>query len=313
MLPLLLFRLVLADIPFSSGQYQRYEAYPRQVFTFALENASLSLEFLMEPSTALSSLLIDDGNINISSYHFLFEPANPKSIRLSSSASFNFSVWAFQRSICSSQVSVFASQSSARFRRRYREKCSAYCFFTIGSIAGGAFDNFIVPNRKFSDPYLAVYSQSSIPNATFWVSSTEQISESFRESIFFGVSDVYPDAQWALNLELNSSQSELCDFRGSPVYNGETVVQPTTDSDHRAQCEGFPGATTMWMYLAYAFVADGSILVITVVAYLQFRRWSAEKSVPGREGTHFGPLADRPLALDSVDSGSSRIARSPPI
>jgi hypothetical protein len=217
----------------------------------------------------------------------------------------NVSVWAFNDSFCQNETAVLVSGDSARFRMNYlSDFLQPRCFFPIVSQNFFTFDYWVDPNMHFESPWLSVYTAINFSNQRGpWFNQTGAISKAAAVNpIFFIATGVHSRSQLAINLNFTNNDTILgnsCQFSQSPVWNGSTLIT-TSDSNliYQKQCVLPQESETMWMYLAYAFIADGSLAIIIVIAWCKFRQWQQgnEKLEKGllSIGQHV-PLGSQPL------------------
>jgi hypothetical protein len=219
----------------------------------------------------------------------LFSPASVDDfVIVKPTRALNISVWSLNRSVCGSYTSVLASDAEARFRLNYAEdSVGLRCFFPHVMTKWLTFDYWVDANVRFDSPSIAVYTADNWSAGLGpWLNQTSPISKAqTTKPVFFTVMGMHRRSQLAINLNFTTDGGAVqlgCEFRTSPVWNGSGLIEPSeTDLSYKQDCQVSGGSKTMWMYLAYGFIADGSLLLVVAIAWCKFRQW--HKNGDGRD------------------------------
>jgi hypothetical protein len=279
-LPYLVFSRGIVNI--TSPCFNSFNSSDADSFTFSFA-PHLVAEFLFA-TLSPDSIVIDPHNLTLNTSYFLFQVSDPNvvsGIDLKFSAPTNFSVWAINRTLCNSTISVFGSGSNSRFRVNYHAAESVRCFFTIDPDANKSFDYFMMAKPE-SKHILNVYTNSSIAAGTSWPRPSPYANTQCSEPLFFRVLSVAESSQLAININFTYYAPYLesaCLFTESPIYDGMNLTSPHNDNlEHKMDCT-LVSSSPMWMYLAYTFIAVGSLVILVIVGYVLFRNWSKETGV----------------------------------
>jgi hypothetical protein len=289
---LLFFKSISALVVYWANHtgHHRFTLRSNDTFAVATDTPGLEVQILIEADLETTPGVFLDlpsppYSQNLSLPFLLFSPDSlPAMVALKTTLpSVNISAWTINRSLCQSVSSVFFSGDGARFRVNYMgDFMSTRCFFQLLEVRNLTVDYWVYANPRFGDPFIGVYTAGNITTGRGpWINQTQGISKvQVREPVFFTATGVHGSSQLALNVNFSATNPELanvCQFQRSPIWNGTRLINPVEPNfGYLEKCNGSGGSETMWMYLAYAFVADASLVVITVIAWLAFRHWQRQ-------------------------------------